>query len=31
MCANVVLSHFLNEGLTVGILSNTNATDIDAF
>ena len=31
MGANVVLLRFLNEALTIIILSNTNATDIDAF
>jgi D-alanyl-D-alanine carboxypeptidase len=31
MGANVVLLRFLNEDLTIIILSNTNATDIDAF
>lgn len=31
MGANVVLLRFLNEDLTITILSNTNATDIDAF
>jgi D-alanyl-D-alanine carboxypeptidase len=31
MGANVVLLRFLNEDLTIVILSNTNATDIDAF
>jgi D-alanyl-D-alanine carboxypeptidase len=31
MGANVVLLRFLDEGLTIIILSNTNATDIDAF
>jgi CubicO group peptidase (beta-lactamase class C family) len=31
MGANVVLLRFLDEGLTIIILSNTNATNIDAF
>jgi hypothetical protein len=31
MGANVVLLRFLNEDLTIIILSNTNVTDIDAF
>ena len=31
MGANVVLLRFLDEGLTVIILSNTNATNVDAF
>ena len=31
MGANVVLLRFLNEDVTITILSNTNATDIDAF
>jgi D-alanyl-D-alanine carboxypeptidase len=31
MGANVVLLRFLDEGLTIIILSNTNTTDIDAF
>jgi len=31
MGANTLLLRFLDDGLTVVILSNTNATDIDAF
>jgi hypothetical protein len=31
MGANVVLLRFLDEDLTVIILSNTNMTDVDAF
>jgi D-alanyl-D-alanine carboxypeptidase len=31
MGANTVLIHYLDDGLTVVILSNTDATDIDAF